>query len=363
MLCNNILNQINGHLWSTGRVHYVLALLLFGGDFLTDKPFKTIKQQLEILEKERHLTILDPELADRVLRRYGYYEIINGYKTPFLIEPGNDEKGYKTDATFEHIYALYTLDRQIRETILQGIEQFEQTFKQTLAYVIAEEISDDETRYTAKSHYNKGESHHYHGQTSTDRDRMLKRFNKLLQSPNQPFSHYATAHHNIPPWIMIKGLTFGESIYWFKLSKKTIREKIVAKMFGFDPAVLDQIDSILKIKQAFGDILSLCLDYRNLTAHGGRIYNHRSSKFALKWSPFIYRKNVIDISHKQFSHKKMRSSIGALIKVLHLFENRDPHSTITIWLSIRFESHLKKYPMDKEMLEESTELNFNEDLP
>ena len=59
----------------------------------------------------------------------------------------------------------------------------------------------------------------------------------------------------------------------------------------------------------------------------------------------------------------MRSSIGALIKVLHLFENRDPHSTITIWLSIRFESHLKKYPMDKEMLEESTELNFNEDLP
>lgn len=51
---------MNGHLWSTGRVHYVLALLLFGGDFLTDKPFKTIKQQLEILEKERHLTILDP---------------------------------------------------------------------------------------------------------------------------------------------------------------------------------------------------------------------------------------------------------------------------------------------------------------
>lgn len=337
----------------------VLALLYSGGDFLSDKPFKTIKDQLSLLGTERHLTILNAEAAEQALRRYGYYEIINGYKTPFLVEPGNDDAGYKTNATFEHIYALYALDREIRDSLKQGLEQFEQTFKQTLAYVIAQEISDNQSKYTDVSHYDKGEAHinPKNGKfVGTDRDRLLRKINKLLNSTKQPYAHYRKEHHNIPPWILVKGLMFGETIYLYKLSKNDVREKVVAKMFNLDSSMLEQIDPLMNIKQAFGDILSLSLDYRNLASHSGRVYNHRSNKHALKWSNFIYRKNVIDINKNQFENKEMRSSVGTLLTVLSLFENKDPYSNISIWLSIHLDSYLQKYPEDKDMLENSMEL-------
>lgn len=325
---------------------------------MTDKPFKRISEQLELLEHERNLTMLNRESTEIALRRYGYYEIINGYKTPFLNTPDNDENGYKDTATFEHIYALYTLDKDFRNAILQGIEQFEQTFKQTLAYTVAGEISDNQKYYARPSHYNKGESHldrkgHFKG---TDRDKLLKKFSWLLQSDKQPIQHYRVAHHNIPPWILVKSLTFGESIYWYKLCKKDVREKIIAKMLDFDQALIVQMDPVLKVKQAFGDILSLFLDYRNLTAHGGRVYNHRSKKHALKWSSLIYRKNIINISKTEFSKGIGRSSIGALVQCLMLFENHDPYTTISIWLNIRIEEYLKKYPEDKDFLIQETEL-------
>lgn len=51
----------------------------------TDKPFKTIKEQIQIL-KSRNLIFLNEETAKNALSRYGYYEIINGYKDFFLIK-------------------------------------------------------------------------------------------------------------------------------------------------------------------------------------------------------------------------------------------------------------------------------------
>ena len=50
----------------------------------TDKPFKTIDEQMELLNS-RNLTFKNPETVKSSLIKYGYYEIINGYKDNFLI--------------------------------------------------------------------------------------------------------------------------------------------------------------------------------------------------------------------------------------------------------------------------------------
>ena len=52
----------------------------------TDKPFKNIEEQLDILT-HRGLRILNMNAAAKLLTDYEYYEIINGYKYPFLIAP------------------------------------------------------------------------------------------------------------------------------------------------------------------------------------------------------------------------------------------------------------------------------------
>ncbi|MED7629698.1 hypothetical protein DB330_01835 [Lacticaseibacillus casei] len=89
---------------------------------MIDKPFKTIDEQLSILHDQRGLSVLNFEAAKKALTRYGYYEIINGYKEPFLNNPHNDDDGFRPEANFEHIFQLFILDKHIRECTLQGIE-------------------------------------------------------------------------------------------------------------------------------------------------------------------------------------------------------------------------------------------------
>ena len=47
------------------------------------KPFRSVTDQVVILEA-RGLSFKDKAQAMKILERYGYYEIINGYKDPFL---------------------------------------------------------------------------------------------------------------------------------------------------------------------------------------------------------------------------------------------------------------------------------------
>ena len=324
----------------------------------TDKPFKSIDEQIRILKVERKLTINNVEAAKDILQRYGYYEIINGYKTPFLNDPSDDNKGYKENATFEHIFDLYKLDRDIRKDLLQSLEYFEQTFKQALAYSVAKIISDDQTRYTAQSHYNTGKTHHNHRRIYNDRDRLLKKFNKLIHSDKQPFKHYREDHHNIPPWIMVKGMTFGESIYWYRLSKPEVRFNVISKLLDIDPTLLRASNSSLKISQTIGDLLGLYLNYRNLTAHGGRIYNHRSEIYKIRWLPLIYPR-FINATRQEFNKNQFRSSLGIVMRTLKIFDNPEPSNNLEIWLQIHLKSYLKKYKEDEKFLLEAMELDDN----
>ncbi|MGM9581072.1 MAG: Abi family protein [Anaerovibrio sp.] len=49
-----------------------------------------------------------------ILRTAGYYNVINGYKTPFLDKAKSSIQGedfYKDGTTIEQIYSLYLFDR------------------------------------------------------------------------------------------------------------------------------------------------------------------------------------------------------------------------------------------------------------
>lgn len=204
------------------------------------KPFRTIDEQIQLLKK-RNLIFLNEETAKNALSRYGYYEIINGYKDHFLIEKGNDEKGFKAGTTFEHIYALYTLDKDISRDLLRALEDFEQTFKQSLAYVVSDNISELDSRYCAVSHFNTGRTYGRDRNRilKCDRRNLLKKFDKLKRSNKEPFRHYINQYGNVPPWIMVKGLTFGQTLYWYRLSKPDIRHKIILRLLGINQSFID----------------------------------------------------------------------------------------------------------------------------
>lgn len=49
------------------------------------KPFRQIQDQINILKK-RNMIFLNEDADANILRDYGYYEIINGYKDKFMID-------------------------------------------------------------------------------------------------------------------------------------------------------------------------------------------------------------------------------------------------------------------------------------
>lgn len=79
-----------------------------------DKPFKTIEEQVELLEARGVATDDD---TPEVLLREGYYSVVNGYKAPFIdkekTESAKDDR-YLPGTSFTDIYALFMFDRELR---------------------------------------------------------------------------------------------------------------------------------------------------------------------------------------------------------------------------------------------------------
>lgn len=112
------------------------------------KPFKTIDEQLDIL-RERNL-IIDNELGARsALLSYGYYEIVNGYKT-FLLDPSKENEQFQENETFTHLLSLYELDKSIRNGVMEATLEVENTLRTAIAYTIAEKFGAEESLYLVK---------------------------------------------------------------------------------------------------------------------------------------------------------------------------------------------------------------------
>ena len=64
--------------------------------------------------------------------RYGYYEVVNGYKM-FLLEEDSTKERYKSGATFEHLTSLYELDKSIRNGVIQASLEIELSLRTAIA--------------------------------------------------------------------------------------------------------------------------------------------------------------------------------------------------------------------------------------
>ena len=95
------------------------------------KPYRSVDEQLRIL-RSRGMAV--DAGAGHVLRREGYYPIVNGYKDLFLdrkecLTAGDDR--YGTGARFDDLYALFLFDRELRELLFSAITRAEAALTRT----------------------------------------------------------------------------------------------------------------------------------------------------------------------------------------------------------------------------------------
>lgn len=215
---------------------------------MTDKGFKTIDEQLEIL-RSRGLTINDEAQARDFLLHNNYYRI-SGYS---LTLRKNDI--FSKSATFQNIVDIYNFDHELRHILLQYLEIIEVRMKSVYAYEFT------------KVH---GSTGYLNGTFFTDQTRHQELISKADQQKNQRLPHEAylkhfvnDLHQDIPLWAYVDLLTISDISFLYSISEPPIKDA-VAHTFGL---TMSKGSSIL------GRYMHSMTIIRNLCAHGSRIYN------------------------------------------------------------------------------------------
>jgi abortive infection bacteriophage resistance protein len=295
------------------------------------KPFKTLDEQIEILEN-RNLIIHSKDRAKYLLTKNSYYSVINGYKGIFL-KPKmdeHDEDVFEDNTTLEDIIDIHLFDKKIRNEISFALGNVEDTISANIAYILAERFGDKQEEYIKDSNFKLGRrtnSGRY------ERNILIYELNKICRSYEHPMKHYRESYQNVPPWILVKGATFGTLVYIYKLFKKNEKDYLISRCLGVP---IDNIDE--ELKQFFSKMLDVFRKYRNWSAHGGRLYNHRVSE-ELPYYPSAYDKFHFDKS--KYDNGQGKNDVFALLIALTFFLKSD--SNAYIHLMVGFTHTLKNY--------------------
>ncbi|MDU2557457.1 MAG: Abi family protein [Anaerococcus prevotii] len=310
------------------------------------KEFKTIDEQIEIL-RNRKLLFENEEAAKRNLMRYGYYEIINGYKTPLIDKEKSTEKNelYKENSTFEHIFSLYQMDKGIQESVRNSTMIFEQIIKTSFAYHLSEKFGhlesiylDDHNFKTGKIDRN-GNSQLYY---------LQNKFNKIINEELEPYKHYREEHGHIPAWILLKGTSLGNVKIFYSLQRKELKTKIIQSVLNLSPLIESQ-DYPDVIYNYFTSLLNLAHLFRNRASHNGRIYNYKAN---YKHTPYFKPiHDSMNISKTKFKKEKLgKNDLYTLLYFLRGIDDITPYVKLKVGISYSINNHLSIYPDDKEFI-------------
>lgn len=280
------------------------------------KPFKTYDEQIKILSN-RGLKIDNSDYAKEVLSQINYYNLINGYKTPFLESNSNSncEDIFKKQSHFEEIYYLHEMDRELKETIFPYLLRFEKRLKTSCAYHFSKQHPDGPYPYLQIENYSKSKHQlSYALDTISTLSSAISRENRNTNG-KKPIKHYIKKHDHIPLWVLVNFLTLGNISYFYNALDESL-QNIIAKDFG--QIYKKDYKSKEKIsKNELIEIIRVCNFFRNVCAHDEVLYSFSLSK-----------PSQTAIFEKFFDEKYTGTNFHDLILILKLVNSKEEYETL-----------------------------------
>ena len=230
--------------------------------------YATVDEQIEKLKKQG-LIISNLDFARSELALYGYSNLIKSYRDPYTIMSEECSKKYRSGVTFEQIQSLYILDKNLRNAVMASMLDLEEYVKEAAADVIAYKYGTNQNDYLQYRNYvNKKKR-----KQRFTLPAILDTLKKTLNTDKNPIAHYSQKYGVVPPWILFKSVYFSTIVNFINLFKHEEQLALAQKMY--DANTLGIPDTALI--PLMMDTLFICIEYRNLSAHGGRVYNHECS--------------------------------------------------------------------------------------
>ncbi|MEG0732399.1 MAG: Abi family protein [Vagococcus sp.] len=221
-------------------------------------PYKSFEEQLIFLKNEKGLIIDNPNAALEELKTFSYYTLINGYKDIFLDKTITKKETFIKGTTFSMLYQVHWADLALGNIMFKYALTIEKKLKTQIAYLIAQKYSTLETNFIDRKNYSSAKE--VNGFYSE-----LKRGFAKAKRTDVSCLHYQNTHANIPPWILAKGISFGNILNWYKVLKPQDKKEIIEQTIGLCQS-LNNEENLEFFKISIDQVYQ----YRNLTAHGNR---------------------------------------------------------------------------------------------
>ena len=232
----------------------LLFHIILGGKKLPQILF-TYEQQVEKLLLEKNLCIPDRKSAMETLEQIGYYSLISGYKEPFKHASSGK---YLYGVTFEELVALYYFDEELRTLFLKYILHIERHIKSVTSYHFCEKYGAGQQAYLNPDNYSLTQK------STAEVHKLVSSLQKTISLPSRYayMNHHANKYGNIPLWVAMNAMTFGQVSKIHQYIPNDIQSKISQKFPHVTERSLHQ----------FITVLARC---RNVCAHGERLFSFR----------------------------------------------------------------------------------------
>lgn len=263
------------------------------------KTFSTFAEQVEWLKEEKHLLILDKDYAEEILKRIGYFPLMGGYKHLFRVPL---TKKYKEGTTFEEIVALYEFDSELRELFFKYLLQIERHLRSLMSYYFSEKYGESQNAYLDINNF-----------TNTRRtyktvSRLIATLQRAVNTTDYVYiNYYRTTYGNIPLWVLINVLTFGNLSKMYQVFPQSLQSN-VCKNFG------------LINRRQMEQFLSVLTKFRNVCAHGERLFTYRTMD-SISDLP-LHQKLFIPMNGVQYRYGK-NDLFAVVIAFRYLISARD----------------------------------------
>lgn len=304
------------------------------------KPFKTIDQQIELLEK-RNLKFKDKEKANEILLTNNYYNLINKY-SKFMLTSFNT---YEDNTYFESILIVHNLDRELKKILFEYLTEIESIFKAMLIYEYCKEYQEPYAFLNIKN-YNKKNLSPAFSVISTYTN--IINFYSTDKKTNA-IKHYINNHNDVPFWVLSSFLTLGQSIYFYNTLTPSLRYVIVKNHINKNLSTegkIVRLDSTI-----FSSILENIRQIRNIVAHNNRLINYKC-KNNIKY---------IDGVHTQ-DKRQSRQTVYSTILTFKCFFNIEQYNNLDTKLNLLVNNFYNSMNNKKHAIKVLESLGFPNEL-
>ena len=298
---------------------------------MSDLKYASIEEQIKKL-KAQNLIIEDENYAKKYLEIYGYSNLIKSYRDPYVITSENG-KVFRSNVTFTQLCSLYILDKNLRNAVMAAMLDLEEYIKEAAADVISQSFGihqNDYLRY--KNYQNKKKYKRRFSLTG-----ILESLNKTLDTDKEPIHHYSSKYGIVPPWILFKSVYLSTIVNFIDQFKNSEQLMMIQKLYKIEN--MSQSDQI----KLMMDTLFIALEYRNIAAHGGRIYNYKSTReLHFTDTPQLYP-----------------NDFSLLLRLLNLLEYQSPYQYLEQTLNYELNRHCSLYPQDVTYLSQVLNINIS----